>query len=147
MKALACTLLFLSGSAWADEAILKCRALADNGARLACYDAIDVKSRSAALPAVAPSKEQEFGLRPAARPKREEAPQSVSSTIPGSFDGWRPGAQIRLANGQVWRVLDGEEVVLAPAENRKATIERGMLGGLYLKVEGTNHTARVSRIH
>lgn len=132
--------LLFAGSAHADDAILTCRTLTDAGARLACYDAIEVKVRPAQ------TKEAAFGLRPAARPKLEEAPRSVSSTIEGRVDGWRPGAQIRLANGQVWRVLDGGEVVFAPVTNPKATVERGMLGSMYLKVEGSNHSARVSRV-
>lgn len=132
--------VLLAGSAHADDAITKCRTLTEAGARLACYDAIDVKA------AAAPAKEAAFGLRAAPKPKREEAPRSVSSTIEGSVDGWRPGAQIRLANGQVWRVIDGGEVVFAPVTNPKATIERGMLGSMYLKVEGSNHSARVSRV-
>ncbi|MCD2519085.1 hypothetical protein LQ564_22545 [Massilia sp. G4R7] len=132
--------LLLAGAAHADDAILKCRTLADAGARLACYDAIEVKAGAA------PDRQASFGLRPTPQPKAEEAPRSVSSTIAGSFDGWRPGSRIRLANGQVWRVLDGAEVVLAPMTNPKATVERGVLGALFLKVEGTNHSARVSRV-
>ncbi len=135
--------LLCAGPAHADQAILSCRTLADAGARLACYDAIEVKAAPAAAPG---AKDAQFGLRPAPRPKADEAPRSVSSTIAGSFDGWRPGSRITLANGQVWRVIDGAEVVLAPMSNPKATIERGLLGGLILKVEGSNHTARVSRV-
>ena len=148
MKALPLTLL-LSGALWAapahaSDAILKCRTLADGPARLACYDAIDVKAPAPTTR----SKEEAFGLGPAmtAPAKRKEEAKSVTSTIEGRFDGWGPGAQIKLANGQVWRVVDGSEVALPAASNPKVSIERGMLGAFYLQVEGSNNTARVSRV-
>lgn len=149
MKALPLTLLLsgamMAASAHATDAILKCRTLADGPARLACYDAIDVKAQPA--PA-ARSKEESFGMNPAlpTAPKRKEEAKSVTSTIEGSFDGWGPGAQIKLANGQVWRVVDGSEVALPSARNPKVSIERGMLGAFYLQVEGSNNTARVTRV-
>ncbi|MEW6762753.1 MAG: hypothetical protein AB1437_18185 [Pseudomonadota bacterium] len=149
MKALPLTVLLsgamMAASAHASDAILKCRALADGPARLACYDAIDVKAQPA--PA-ARSKEEGFGLGPAvtAPAIRKDEAKSVTSTIEGRFDGWGPGAQITLANGQVWRVVDGSEVALPAARNPKVSIERGMLGAFYLQVEGSNNTARVSRV-
>ena len=133
MKALPLTLLLsgalLAAPAHASDAILKCRTLADGPARLACYDAIDVKGPAMTAPA-----------------KRKDEAKSVTSTIEGRFDGWGPGAQIKLANGQVWRVVDGSEVALPAASNPKVSIERGMLGAFYLQVEGSNNTARVSRV-
>lgn len=150
MKALPLSLLLFSGAALADDAILKCRQLTDGGARLACYDAIDVSARAAAAP-MAPSvqdarrAEDSFGMAPP-KPKRDEAPKSISSTIAGEFDGWGPGARITLANGQVWRVVDGGAVALPRMRNPKVTIERGLLGAVYLSVEGSNQTARVSRV-
>lgn len=152
MKALPLSLLLFSGAALADDAILKCRQLTDGGARLACYDAIDVSARgaTAATAPVAPlasdarRAEDSFGMAPP-KPKRDEAPKSISSTIAGEFDGWGPGARITLANGQVWRVVDGGAVALPRMRNPKVTIERGLLGAVYLSVEGSNQTARVSR--
>lgn len=151
MNALPLTLL-MSGAmlaipAHASDAILKCRTLTDGPARLACYDAIDVKAQPASA-TVARSKEEAFGLGPAvtAPAKRKEEAKSVTSTIEGNFDGWGPGTQITLANGQVWRVVDGSAVALSAARNPKVSIERGMLGAFYLQVEGSNNTARVSRV-
>lgn len=153
MKALPLTLLFLSGAALADDAaVLKCRLLGDGAARLACYDAIPV---GAAAPAAAPAasavaaaparaRETDFGME--AKKQREEAPASVASTVVGDFDGWGPGSQIRLANGQVWRVIDGSSAVLAPKRDARVTIERNLFGTLFLKVEGTNNTAKVRRV-
>jgi len=147
MKALPLSLLLLSGAALADDAaILKCRTLADTGARLACYDAIQVgASPQVATAAAAPArKEDSFGIEQ--KKQREAQPQSITSTIDGDFQGWGPSSQIRLANGQVWRIIDGSEAVLAPMRNPKVTIERNMFGTLFLKVEGTNSSAKVRRV-
>lgn len=148
MKALPLSLLLLSGAALADDAaILQCRTLTDTGARLACYDAIQVGARpQVATTAAAParSKEENFGIE--AKKQREAEPQSITSTIAGDFQGWGPSSQIRLANGQVWRIIDGSEAVLAPMRNPQVTIKRNVFGTLFLKVEGTNSSAKVRRV-
>jgi hypothetical protein len=148
---LALPLLFaVSGAALAaDTAIEKCRALADAGQRLACYDAIPL-GRAMPAPAGAPvaaakAAEQGFGLEQVKKIE-DEAPRSIESTIVGNFDGWGPNARIRLANGQVWRVIDGSEAVLAPVQNPKVRIERNFIGTMFLKVEGTNNSAKVRRV-
>lgn len=148
MKALPLSLLLLSGAALADDAaILQCRALTDTGARLACYDAIQVGARpqvATAAAAPARSKEENFGIE--AKKQREAEPQSITSTIAGDFQGWGPSSQIRLANGQVWRIIDGSEAVLAPMRDPQVTIKRNVFGTLFLKVEGTNSSAKVRRV-
>lgn len=148
MKALPLSLLLLSGAALADDAaILQCRTLTDTGARLACYDAIQVGARpqvATAAAAPARSKEENFGIE--AKKQREAEPQSITSTIAGDFQGWGPSSQIRLANGQVWRIIDGSEAVLAPMRNPQVTIKRNVFGTLFLKVEGTNSSAKVRRV-
>jgi hypothetical protein len=150
MKVLPLLLLLASGAALADDAaLLKCRALADVNARLACYDAIPVGASPAArAPAAAPAParnaEKDFGME--AIKQREEQPKSIESTIAGDFDGWGPNSQIRLANGQVWRIVDGSEAVLPRVKNPKVTIERNVFGTLFLKIEGSNNSAKVRRI-
>ena len=153
MKALPLSLLLLSGAALADDAaILKCRTLADTGARLACYDAIQlgaipaVASATATPAAAAPvlKKEENFGIE--VKKQREAEPQSITSTIPGDFQGWGPGSQIRLANGQVWRITDGSEAILPRRRDARVTIERNLFGTLFLKVEGSNNSAKVRRV-
>ena len=136
----------------ADDAILGCRAQADTAARLACYDAIQVHAGAAtpAAPAAplatapARSAEQDFGME--AVRQKEEQPKSIVSTVAGDFDGWGPGSQIRLANGQVWRIIDGSEAVLPRMKNPKVSIERNVFGTLFLKIEGSNNSAKVRRV-
>jgi hypothetical protein len=152
MKAMPLLLLLLSGAALADDqAILKCRTLPDTGARLACYDAIQVGARPSVATATpqavavqAPSKEENFGME--AKKQREQEPQSVTSTVVGNFEGWGPGSQIRLANGQVWRIIDGSEAVLPRTRDQQVTIERNMFGTLFLMVFGSNSSAKVRRV-
>lgn len=142
-------LLFASGAAIADDAaILKCRALADTASRLACYDAIPVGAAAPAarVPvAAARTAEQDFGIE-TVKKQQPEQPKSIDSTIAGDFAGWRPGSLIRLANGQVWRVVDDSAVELDPLRNPKVSITRNMFGTLFLQVEGTNHSAKVRRV-
>lgn len=150
MKALPLAVLFLaSGSVLADDAaLLKCRAIGEVAARVQCYDAIPVgAARPAATPvAAAPSvtPEQNFGLE--AVKAREAQPQAIHSTVVGQFDGWGPNSQIRLANGQVWRVIDGSDAVLPSKKDAKVSIERNMFGTLFLKVDGSNSSAKVRRV-
>lgn len=152
MKALPLALLCLaSGSAFAsDAALLQCRAIGDVAARVACYDAIPVGAaavRNAAparAAAAASTPEEHFGME--AVKQREAQPKSIRSTVTGNFSGWGPGSQIRLANGQVWRIIDGSEAVLAPMTDPQVTIERNMFGTLFLRVDGTNSSAKVRRV-
>lgn len=138
------SLLSVSGAALADDAaILGCRALGDTQARLACYDKIPVGVPAAAAAAAA-SPEQRFGLKPATR--QEAEPQSIASAIEGDFDGWEPGAQIRLANGQVWRVVDGSSAALSTLKNPKVKLARGLFGTTFLQIEGTNNSPKVRRV-
>ena len=141
-------LLTASSTAFADDAaLLKCRTLSDTAKRVACYDAIPVGAAgpgAAAAAAPAPTPEQNFGLE--AVKQREAQPASIRSTVVGDFDGWGPGSQIRLANGQVWRVIDGSDAVLPRTKDAAVTIERNVFGTLFLKVDGGNSSAKVRRV-
>ena len=135
-----------------DEGILKCRSIASAAARLACYDAIVVGAPAAApaaaarapataAPAAAPAKEQ-FGFEHRQEILKVDA---IESTIPGRFEGWRANENIRLANGQVWQVVDDSRASLW-IENPKVRVRRGALGAFYLEIEGTNRSPRVRRL-
>jgi hypothetical protein len=141
-----------------DDAMLRCRGMADKAARLACYDALPLSgqaapapARSAAgkaapAPAVLPSpqvQQQQFGLN---QPRPKEEIQNISSTIPGDFGGWRRGEIITLANGQVWQVSDDTSRVMEMMHDPKVTIRRGTFGAFYMDFEKDNHSPRVVRI-
>ena len=117
---------------------------------------IPVGAVATAVPAAAPASkaapvaaavtaEQNFGIEQVKK-KVDEAPKSIESAIVGNFDGWGPNSMIKLANGQVWRIIDGSEAVLTPAQNPKVRIEKNMFGTLFLHVEGSNNSAKVRRV-
>jgi hypothetical protein len=83
-----------------------------------------------------------FGLEQQAR--KTEA-QEVESEIIGLFEGWGPKHVIRLANGQLWQIVDGSSAVLY-LKNPKVKVRRGMLGTFVLEFEASNETARVRRL-
>lgn len=156
-------LLLVSGAALADDAAIRqCRTLADGAGRLACYDAIAlaapapagtvaaaaaaVAAPAAATSAAPPTRAQQeasFGFE--ATLARQAKIESVESYIEGRFDGWAPNQQIRLANGQVWRVVDGSEGV-TNLNNPKVTVVRGSLGSIFLEIDGTNRSPKVRRV-
>jgi hypothetical protein len=150
-------LLLVSTSALADDAgILRCRAIKESAARLACYDALVVPATagkaapapSQAAPAAQPTARaaqtpEQFGLE---YKKPEVVVDAIESTLPGTFDGWGPKANFRLANGQVWQVADDSSGTTRTVENPKVRISRGALGAFYLEIEGTNRSPRVRRL-
>jgi hypothetical protein len=128
-----------------------CRALADAAQRLACYDALPLPSLSAApaSPAVATapipaasSPAGQFGFEQRAL---ASAPESIDTRIDGQFGGWGPKDRLRLANGQVWQVVDGSSASLN-LQSPKVRVRRGVFGAFYLDIEGTGRTPRVKRL-
>lgn len=151
---LALPLLGAAGAALADDAaILACRTLTDGPARLACYDAIPAGARPAAAaavaaaPAASPTRavapDQAFGLE---QTKQAEPPRQIESTIVGKFAGWGPSSMFTLANGQVWKVVDGSSADLDPVTDPHVKIVRNMFGTMFLEIQGTNASPKVRRV-
>jgi hypothetical protein len=142
MKALL-VLLSISSVALADDAaLLRCRGIADTSARLACYDALVVPTPEEKVRQTETSQRERFGL---GAQSDKTAPEAIESTIPGHFEGWFPGASIRLSNGQVWQVNDGSSGVHY-IDNPKVRIRHGVFSAYYLEIEGTNRSPRVTRV-
>lgn len=143
-------LLASPGLGHADEgaALRRCRGIADAGARLACYDALPLpgpgvsgaQGAAPPAPAAAPSLMERFGLE-----TRQPQADRIESHIPGLFTGWDPNSSIRLANGQVWRVVDGSWLH-GEWTNPKVTVRRGVFGAFFLDIEGENRSPRVQRV-
>ena len=149
MKALL-VLLAISGSALADDrALLHCRTIADVAGRVACYDAIPVapaartEGRAAAAPAA--NTEAGFGLDTMAKDKTADL-KSIESTVVGKIEGWGPTTQFKLANGQVWRVVDGSSEWFMERTNPKVVLSRNGLGTIFFEVDGAKQPPRVRRI-
>lgn len=149
-------LMLVSTAALADDAALvKCRQLEDGPVRLACYNAIPLQpAATAAAPAAAaayttvaaPTKaemEAMFGREPEVL--KSARVNAIETSIAGPFDGWVRGQRIRLANGQVWKVVDDTEDVLE-LNNPKVTVKRGLLGAIFLDIEGAHRNPKVQRV-
>jgi hypothetical protein len=149
--AAALLLALASQAAWADpDALRRCRALADDAARLACYDAIATPAAAAAAaaapaaaPATAPAggpSAARFGL-----PEEPSPVDRIESRIAGRFEGWGPRDRIRLANGQVWQVADDSRGAYW-LDSPRVVVRRGALGSFLLEIEGVRALVRVRRI-
>jgi len=164
MKKLSLLLLLASGAAMADEAALQhCRTLADGAARLACYDAIPpgFKAHAGAAPAAASTAAPAHAAVPAsAAPAVDRAFEVQSSTVAaaraasaptletsivGEFEGWGPGQTIRLANGQIWRVEDDSSEIVY-ITNPKVSLRKGMMGAVFMDIQGARGAPKVRRI-
>jgi hypothetical protein len=145
---LAVTFLAAPGLGHADEeGLRRCRGIAEAAARLACYDALPVPARGATPRPAAPAREaaspsllERFGLE-TSQPQADR----IESHIPGLFKGWDANSSITLANGQVWRVVDGSWLH-GEWDNPKVTVRRGMFGAFFLDVEGAGRSPRVQRV-
>lgn len=76
----------------------------------------------------------------------EDARTPVSSSLKGEFHGWRNGTVFELANGQRWRVVDGDFQATKRLSNPKIMISPGLFGSWYMLVEGTSVKAKVKRV-
>jgi hypothetical protein len=124
-----------------DDSLRRCRALAADAARLACYDAIALAPAAAAAAASAvAAPAARFGL-----PEGPDRIERVQSRIEGRFEGWRPLDRFRLANGQVWQVIDGSTGVYW-LDSPRVAVRRGALGSFVLEIEGVKPFVRVRRI-
>lgn len=79
-------------------------------------------------------------------PARTDSGDRVQSRLMGSFRGWSGNTVFRLENGQVWQQTGGGELAGVNLESPSVTIEKGMLGAWYLRVEGYNSRAKVKRV-
>ncbi len=145
MKSLLALMLVSSAAMADDGAMLRCRQLADGPARLMCYDAIPLGAPPAAAVTAPPAKvelERSFGAETLSTTIKLD---SIDSSIVGNFDGWVPRQRIRLANGQVWMINDDSQEDLSLV-NPKVKVERGLMGAIYMDIDGARTAPRVKRI-
>ncbi len=151
------------------DAVLACRALASDAARLACFDretaalasgpapaaaagTVAMAAPAAAKPAAAElSPEQRFGLDPGGIATREaergQPPRDVD-TIVAKITALRDGADGRhlfvLDNGQTWRQLQpGDDLLLKSGDAVK--IARGAFSSYWLAAP-SGHGCKVTRL-
>lgn len=143
----------------ADPALLRCRAMSDAAARLACYDAhVDGVARAGsatpqsaaapgspatATPPAAPDPVREFGLVKPAAPAQATA-KGFAARIVGTLEGWGPTTTFTLDNGQVWQV-DDDSRAFYDLKNPQVRLSTGMFGTYFMDIEGAR-TVRVKRL-
>lgn len=166
-------LAMASQTVYANEALLRCRAITEAAPRLACYDALPIAA-TAPAPATAskaipvPSNPAEAAAWAQAQSQaqakgvplfvQETSSQfgmdkaaaaakldALESSIEGRFEGWDAKTKIQLANGQIWQITDGSRGVLN-LMNPKVKIRRGMFSAYYLELDGSNLSPRVKRV-
>lgn len=72
---------------------------------------------------------------------------TIYSNIVGTFTGWKGTDTVfTLANGMVWKQVEGDTFKVRPTENAEITIKKTMLGAWRLSMVGYNNTVRVKRI-
>lgn len=123
-----------------DHALQDCRRITEDPKRLACYDAlIDTPStQTQQTPAPAAT----FGLE---AKKNPDAPTSVQSRLQGNFIGWQGSTRFTLINGQVWQQAEPGDFHYE-IESPMVSIEKGLFGGYFLRVEGLNKVLKVKRV-
>ncbi|WP_241047009.1 hypothetical protein [Pseudoxanthomonas sp. LH2527] len=71
--------------------------------------------------------------------------EPVTSTLTGNLRGWSRGTVFTLANGQRWRVTEGDYSATKPLGNAKVVVSPGKISGWYLQVDGHNPRPKVQR--
>jgi hypothetical protein len=130
-------------------ALIACRELVEEAARLACFDRqIEVLAHAAPAPPLAP--EQTFGLPPmaisameSAKAGRTELAETQARLVGLGFlmDG---RIEFTLDNGQVWRQLShGDELLLKTGDIVR--LSRGALHSYWLKTP-SGRACKVTRV-
>lgn len=140
------------------QAAIDCRKLADDKARLACYDAaVDALGRQLAegkVVAVDHAQVQQvrrqafgFALPSLSLFDRSGKPEEMSEVVLTVDSAQRMGDGkwlLRLEGGQVWRQIDTGDFSRDPKPGSKATIKKAMLGS-YMMMIGGHSPVRVHR--
>ncbi|KAF1718677.1 hypothetical protein CSC74_03670 [Pseudoxanthomonas yeongjuensis] len=64
----------------------------------------------------------------------------------GPVNGWEPGTEFMLENGQTWKVLKGSMKLRKPFESPEIMVIPGIAGRWFLQVDEDLPKARVYRI-
>jgi len=70
----------------------------------------------------------------------------IASTLVGMLEGWEPGTEFVLANGQHWKVLKGSHRLSKPLQSPVVRILPGVMGRWFFKVDDDTPGARVYRV-
>ena len=154
------------------EALKACRGEASDAAKLACFmaategldevDAAAVKEQTIVTPTVLEEKlaearadekaaqqaaeeereESEFGLAEAKQDKRKTVELTIVFTRRSPSKRW----VFVTEDGQVWRQVDTDRIVLPKEMPLTATVRRAFFGSFLMKVAGVSEAIRVTRL-
>ena len=72
---------------------------------------------------------------------------TIHSNIVGTFIGWSGTDTVfTLANGMVWKQVEGDTFNVRATENAEITVKKTMMGAWRLSMVGYNNNVRVKRI-
>lgn len=140
--AAAASAAYADGTSDTLKEVSRCSGITDAGERLRCYDEAAPRAKAALLP-----NPQEFG-----KPAPPSAPAEVAQLTAGvrAFSKTAHGrAVFVLDNGQTWRQLDADDVVVQdpdPGQTLNVTISRGLFGSYNLAIGGRNGVVKVRRL-
>lgn len=140
------------------ERLTACRAVSDNAARLACYDAaaaaLDSAERQGELvvidrAAVNETRRQLFGFELPTLPRlfngdASDEITSIETTLERASMMGENRWVFRLADGSVWRQIDSEPVRFQNRAGQPVRVRRASLGSFLLTVDGSR-AVRVRR--
>ncbi|WP_170865772.1 hypothetical protein [Pseudoxanthomonas yeongjuensis] len=72
--------------------------------------------------------------------------EPIRSRLNGPVNGWEPGTEFMLENGQTWKVLKGSMKLRKPFESPEIMVIPGIAGRWFLQVDEDLPKARVYRI-
>jgi len=79
-------------------------------------------------------------------PATAQSRAPIESTITGPFTGFASGRQYTLANGQVWRQIDGASLSGARGNDVAVRLRPGFMNVWWMKIDGYNTQAKVERV-
>lgn len=136
-----------------------CRQIADNVARLACYDlvAAEIDTAQDKGDIVVVDREQAQAVRKQAfgftlpslslfdRDGKSEPLEAVTLKVESATRGADGKWVMRLEGGQIWRQIDTTEFSRLPKPGATVTIKSALMGSYKLSVAGSNVAVRVHR--
>lgn len=91
----------------------------------------------------APARKESLLDRIRLKPGTQIDYDTLESELVGDFSGWRAGTVFTLANGQRWRVIQGDYESPRDSTRRRAWIKPGLLGTFFIEIEGIKGRAKV----
>ena len=134
------------------EAVVRCRAITDPAARLACFDAAVAALQAAQerrdvvmvdRQQVREGRRRLFGLALPRIPifgggddddQDEDAVRSLESTVSAVTTTGYGQYQVTLADGSVWVQVDNNTVAVPPRNGHRIVINRGALGSYMMRI-------------